>query len=86
MIRISAAGSAALTGAPVIVAGVDGQIITIMNIDASNTITLQDDSNDADGGLILAGDADFAMGKYDSIRLTYNSAAAKWIELDRTNV
>ena len=86
LIRISAAGSAALTGAPVIVAGVDGQIITIMNIDASNTITLQDDSNDADGGLILAGDADFAMGKYDSIRLTYNSAAAKWIELDRTNV
>ncbi len=86
LIRISAAGTAALTGAPVIVAGVDGQIITIMNIDASNTITLQDDSNDADGGLILAGDADFAMGKYDSIRLTYNSAAAKWIELDRTNV
>ena len=54
-----------------------------MNID-TDTITIQDDGTDSDGGMILS--SNYTMGQYDSIRLIYVSSATRWIELSRANV
>lgn len=58
---------------------VDGQIITCMNIHASNAVTFTTGANyKTDAG------ASFVMGQYDTIQFQYENSTGLWLELGRS--
>ena len=59
-----------------IAAGVDGQVLILEGVHASNTITIRDS-----GTVDLNGDITLGLGS--TLQLTYNSSRAKWVELHR---
>lgn len=76
-----------LTSAPTISDGLDGEVVTIMNVDANaaNIITLQDQGTLAGSNLRL-GAATRALAPRDSIRLRYSTVIGDWAEEAYSNV
>jgi len=72
------AGASDLTDNPQIVAGRDGQIITIIGSSDVNTLTLDDGT-----GLLLS--AQCVLGAGDTITLVYITALSGWVETARSN-
>lgn len=66
-------------------AGTDGQVVTLINEDASDTITLQDDGTLASSGLSL-GASTRTLGYGDSITLMYSAVTGTWVEIAYSNV
>lgn len=84
VIRLSTDASRTITSTPTIKGGADGQIIRLMNINASFTVTLQDNATLANSNLFLSA-ATVVLGPYDSILLEYVSGKG-WVQISQTNV
>lgn len=84
-VQLTANASYTLTSAPTIANGTDGQIVTIVNVDTTDTITLQDQGTLASSNLRLSATT-IALGPRDSIQLMYNSTIGDWIQIGQTNV
>lgn len=87
-IRIFSTFAQDLTSAthqPTVKAGIDGQIIELMNIPkfGSYSVTLRDDANTAGTKLFLKSAA-LRMAPYDCVRLQYSSIRGGWVEIYRT--
>ena len=63
----------------------DGQIITLVNDDASDDIVLRDDSV-ASSALRLPGAANLTLGPRDSATFYYNAGAGEWYCIASTNL
>lgn len=83
--QLTADGDYTLSAAPTIADGEDGQVVTIVNVDATNIITLQDQGTLANSNLRLAANT-VALGPRDSIKLMYSSAVGDWIQIGYTDV
>ncbi len=80
VMRVKSTGGAVVLGTPAVVAGADGQMVTILG--ASDTDTVQFVDNAA---LQLTGGVPFTMGTGDSMVLVYDSSLSAWVELNRSN-
>lgn len=79
IVLIDADGNYTLTSTPTIADGINEQTITIINVDAGNTVTLQDETQSAGSNLRLAGTNDLALGPRDSVTLTFSTDLGDWI-------
>lgn len=84
-VRLTADANYTLSAAPTIADGVDGQHCIIMNVDTTDTITLQDQGTLPASNLRLSA-ATIALGPRDSIVLEYSSAVGDWVQIAQTNV
>lgn len=85
VVQLTANNSYTLTSAPTIANGVDGQLLTIVNVDSTDVITLQDQGTLASSNLRLSATT-IALGPLDSIQLMYSSTVGDWIQIGQTNV
>jgi hypothetical protein len=85
VVRINSAGNVTLTSAPTIADGQDGQVVTILNIDTTDTITLQDQGTLANSNLRLSATG-IALGPRDSIQLMYSADVGDWVQIGQINV
>lgn len=85
VMTITADASYTLTSAPTISDGQPGEELIILNVDTTDTITIQDQGTLAGSNLRLVG-TNCALGPRDSIRLIYNSTVGDWVEIGRSNV
>ena len=85
LVQIQSTGAVTVTAAPTIAGGQDGQQVTIMNVDTTDAITLQDQGTLASSNLRLA-TTTIVLGPRDSIRLAYSATIGDWVEIGRTNV
>lgn len=83
--QITANANYTLSAAPTLAAGEDGQRVLIVNVDTTDTITLQDQGTLASSNLRL-GAATRALGPRDSIQLMYSTTIGDWVETAFTNV
>jgi len=83
--EVSADAAYVMTSTPTLAAGADGEILIIVGVNDTNTITLQDISNLGGSGLILAGNADMVLGSGDSLILLYSTRSSHWLELSRSD-
>jgi hypothetical protein len=74
-----------ITGAPTINDGYEGQLLTIINVDTADTITLQDQGTLANSNLRLSA-ATIALGPRDSIVLRFSSTVGDWVQVGQVNV
>ena len=79
IVQIQSTGNVTVTAAPTIADGQDGQILTIINIDSADTITIQDQGTLASSNLRLM-TTTVALSPRDSIKLTYNSSIGDWVQ------
>lgn len=77
-VNVSPSSSLVLTSTPTIVDGSDGQFVTIVNVSATNTLTLRDEATAAGSNLRLGG-ANLVLGPRQSASLVYSSAVGDWI-------
>ena len=84
-VQLTANASYTLTSAPTIANGQDGQIVTILNVDTTDTITIQDQGTLASSNLRLSATT-IALGPRDSIQLMYSSTIGDWVQIGYTNV
>lgn len=78
-------GAVVLVATPTITApATDGQLLLIQGIDATNTVTLQDEASLAGTGLEL-GAASRVLGLGDTILLTWDSTTSKFYEIAFSN-
>lgn len=85
VIQLTADNNYTLSSTPTIADGVDGQILIIVNVDAVDTITLQDQGTLASSNLRLAATT-VALGPRGSIKLMFSSTVGDWIQIGQTNV
>lgn len=85
LVTLTANNSYTLTSAPTIADGVDGQELIVLNVDTTDTITIQDQGTLANSNLRL-GATTRALQPRDSIRLIYSSTIGDWVEVGFTNV
>jgi hypothetical protein len=78
-IQITATGIVTNTAHPTIAAGVDGELVVLINT-GTNAITLTSNSGSAGTNLSL-GAATRAIGAKGSLALMYNSALTRWVEI-----
>lgn len=76
--------SKTLSSTPMVTDGVDGQLLTILNVGADN-IVVSDQGTVADSGLRL-GAATRTLGTRDSLTLMYSVDIGDWVEVGFTNV
>lgn len=69
-----------LTSAPTIANGADGQLVVLVNADASNIITFQDQGTLASSNLRLAANQ-IALAPRDSLALLYSTALGDWVQI-----
>jgi hypothetical protein len=81
----AAGGSVTLTSTPTIATGYEGQIVTIVNVDAANSVTLQDQGTLANSNLRLSANT-ITLGPRDSIQMQYFTAIGDWIQTGQVNV
>lgn len=81
----SSAGSLTLTSVPTIANGTDGQVVTIINVDTVNSITLQDESVLAGSNLRLPGGANLTLGPRDVVTLYYSADLGDWVAVGSSN-
>lgn len=84
-VQITADNSYTLTSTPTIANGQDGQLLTIVNADAVDTITLQDETSLAGSNLRTKGGTGVALGPRDTVTFVYNTALGDWIEIARSD-
>lgn len=85
IVQLTANGSYTLTSAPTIANGQDGQILTILNVDSADTITLQDQGTLASSNLRLSATT-VAIAPRCSLRLMYSSTVGDWVQIGQTTV
>lgn len=86
IMRVQGSGGAVtVTKTPSIAAITDGKEVIIQGDSDTNTVLLQDESNLANSGLILAGNANITLGKGDTLYLTYDEGDGKYYEVSRSN-
>lgn len=83
--KLTADNNYTLSAAPTIADGYDKQRTIIINVDAVDTITLQDQGTLPASNLRL-GAATRALGPRDSIQLQFDSVVGDWVELAFNNV
>lgn len=83
--QLTANASYTLTAAPTIANGQDGQVVTIVNVDSTDTITLQDQGTLAGSNLRLSAST-IALEPRDNITLMYSSTIGDWIQISQVNV
>ena len=76
-VESATAGDATLAGAPLVAAGVSGQMLILEGTDNTKTVTIP-----TGGNVKLQGGTPLALGVNDTITLVYNGAG--WIELSRS--
>lgn len=74
-----------LTSTPTIAGGLDGQELTIINVDSADNVILQNETVLAGSNLRLAGAANLTLGPRDSVTLRYNAALGDWIQVAASN-
>ena len=80
IVQINSAGNVTITAAPTIANGVDGQLVTVVNVDTADTITLQDQGTLASSNLRLTATT-VALAPRQSIQLMYSSTIGDWIQI-----
>ena len=80
VIQINSAGGVTMTAVPTIADGVDGQLLTILNVDSADTIILQDQGTLGSSNLRLTGTT-VGIGPRDSIQLMYSSTIGDWVQI-----
>jgi hypothetical protein len=80
VVQINSAGNVTMTAAPTIADGVDGQMLTILNVDTADSVTLQDQGTLGSSNLRLTG-ATVALGPRDSVQLMYSTTVGDWVQL-----
>jgi len=85
VVRITCSGAVTSTAAPFIADGVDGQMLTIVNVDTADAFTISDQGTLAGSNLRLSA-ATIVLGPRDSITLMYSSDIGDWIQIGQTNV
>lgn len=85
VVQLTANASYTLTSAPTIANGSDGQIVTIVNVDSTDVITIQDQGTLGSSNLRLSATT-IALGPNDSITLMYSSTVGDWIQIGQVNV
>ncbi len=83
-VKVTAASAFSLNSTPTIPDGVDGQMVTIINVGAG-AITVSDQGTVALSGLRLTATT-FAMATRDNITLVYDATIGDWVETRRSNV
>lgn len=78
--QITANASYTLTATPTIADGQDGQVVTIINVDTADTITLQDQGTLAGSNLRLT-NTTVALAPRQSIKLMYSSTVGDWVQV-----
>ena len=69
-----------ITAVPQIAAGYNGQEITIVGYNDTNTLKI-----DNGNGVILAGGVSCTLGEDDTLTLIYTTRFSSWIEVSRSN-
>ncbi len=78
-VRIDLDFDRTLTATPTISAGFDSQVIRLMNIDSTYSVTLQDNATLAGSNLFLTAST-VTLGLYDSVNLEYVSGKG-WVQI-----
>jgi len=76
IVQIQSTGNVTVTTNPLIADGQDGQVLIIVNVDTTDTITLTDGNN-----VQFAGGVNKALGPSDSVMMMFNSTIADWVEI-----
>jgi hypothetical protein len=79
------AGNITITAAPTLANGANGQEMTLCNVDATDTLTLNDEATTAGSNLQLAA-ATLALGPRDCVTLRYATAWGDWVQVGHINV
>lgn len=79
VVQINSTGNVTMTAAPTIANGVDGQMLTIINVDTADTITLQDQGTLASSNLRLTA-ATVALAPRQSVQLMYSTTVGDWVQ------
>ena len=78
-------GPVTITATPSLTAGFfDGQEVTIMGVDNTNTVTIQDGSVLSGSGVVLTGGANITLGLFDTVTLKWVADADTWVEISRS--
>ena len=78
-------GPVTITATPSLTAGFfDGQEVTIVGGDNTNTVTIQDGSVLSGSGVVLTGSANVTLGLFDTITVKWLAGATRWIEISRS--
>lgn len=86
VVQVSGSGGVVtLTSTPTISDGANGQIVTIVGTDDTNTLTVQDDSNLAGSNLQLSGGTNFTLGQGDTLTIMFHADTGDWVELSRSD-
>ena len=84
-VLLTADASYTLTSAPTIANGEDGQLLLILNVDTTDTITIQDQGTLASSNLRLSATT-IALAPRDSILLLYDLTIGDWVQVGQVNV
>ncbi len=79
VVQINSTGAVTMTATPTIADGIDGQMLTLLNVDSADTITLQDQGTLANSNLRLMA-AVVAIGPRGSIQLMYSATIGDWVQ------
>lgn len=85
VVLLTADGDYTLTSTPTVSNGSNGQFLLLINVDAANIITLQDDGTLAGSNLRLSANT-IALAPRDSILLIFSSSIGDWIQISQTDV
>jgi hypothetical protein len=80
VVQVDATADRTLTATPTIADGTDGQVLTILNVDSTDTITLQDQGTLAGSNLRLTANT-IALGPRDSVKLLYSGSIGDWVQV-----
>lgn len=84
-VMINSTGDVTSTAAPTVADGQDGQRLLIMNVDTTDTITLQDQGTLANSNLRLSANT-IVLGPRDSIELMYSATVGDWVQVGQRDV
>lgn len=79
-VTTSGVGNVTLTSTPTVAAG-DGDVLLIVNVDATDNVVLQDETSLTGSNLRLAGGGDLTLGPRDSVTLYYAPTLAEWVQI-----
>ena len=83
-VRIDPASSLTLQSSPVIADGVDGQFLTVANVSATNTLTLQDEAVVPGSNLRLGGGS-LKLGPRESAAFVFVAGLGNWVSMTRAS-
>jgi len=80
-VLLNATGDTTMTAAPTIANGVDGQKVTIINIDSADDIVFQDEASLASSNLCLDSDTNQTIAPLQTLQLQYVDFAGCWVQI-----